>query len=289
LCALEGAVRHIPDQGRGKSATEIRPSADEEAFSVLQTPVRIPVEEAKTVKNRPTLSKVLEWGGIVAGVIMIAFGAAAIYLGYNGRSTVHDNLHNEFIVGSADMTTSAIQQEIDQIIRPAQEGIAAAREKAGVPAVEFTPLSAPSCSVANKAIDNGTTARCFAQYLRLHALRSTSGLTYSQMGRYRAKENAPVKETDFAGGTDNPLYAQVDPKTNQPIDNGTRDLWVTATALSSALNLAYTAEQIALFGVVVGVALLLTGVGLIILAVAVLHAPKERSAAAEPAPPRPTT
>ena len=43
------------------------------------------------------------------------------------------------------------------------------------------------------------------------------------------------------------------------------------SALSSALNLAYTAEQISLFGIVVGIALLLTGIGLVILAVAVLH------------------
>ena len=45
----------------------------------------------------------------------------------------------------------------------------------------------------------------------------------------------------------------------------------TQTSLASALNLAYTAEQISLFGIVVGIALLLTGIGLLILAVAVLH------------------
>ena len=93
------------------------------------------------------------------------------------------------------------------------------------------------------------------------------------MGRYVAKDDAPPAETDFAGGTSNAAVAEIDPKTSQPLDNGTRELWVTATALSSALNLAYTAEQISLFGIVVGFALLLTGIGLIILAVAVLHRP----------------
>jgi hypothetical protein len=44
---------------------------------------------------------------------------------------------------------------------------------------------------------------------------------------------------------------------------------VTETALTSALNLAYTATQISLFGIVVGVALLLTGLGFLILAFAV--------------------
>ena len=222
------------------------------------------------MNNRSTLRRILEIGGIVAGVIMIGFGAAAIYLGFDGRSTVQNNLSNEFIVGSDDMTPGAINEEIPGIIA-SQKQIAAERTKAGVEPIEFTPVAAPSCSVAGEEIDNGSDARCFAQYLRIHALRSTSGLTYSQMGRYAAKDDAPPAETDFAGGTSNAAVAQIDPKTSQPVDNGTRELWVTATALSSALNLAYTAEQISLFGMVVGVALLLTGIGLVILAVAVLH------------------
>jgi hypothetical protein len=40
------------------------------------------------------------------------------------------------------------------------------------------------------------------------------------------------------------------------------------TALSTALNMTYMAEQLSLFGMVVAVALLLTGVGLVILAFA---------------------
>ena len=222
------------------------------------------------MKNRPRLRRFLEIGGIAAGVIMVGFGVAAIYMGFDGRATVQDNLANEFIVGSEDMTPDVINDEIPGIVA-AQKQIAAERAKAGAEPIEFTPVSAPSCSVAGEEIDNGTDARCFAQYLRIHALRSTSGLTYSQMGRYVAKDDAPPAETDFAGGTSNPQYAQVDPQTNQPADNSTRELWVTATALSSALNLAFTAEQISLFGIVVGIALLLTGIGLFILAVAVLH------------------
>ena len=50
------------------------------------------------------------------------------------------------------------------------------------------------------------------------------------------------------------------------------------------------AQQIALFGIVVGIALLLTGIGFVILALAVF-ARRERSPAAEPpaAPAAPTT
>ncbi len=222
--------------------------------------------------EKTTRRRILEIGGIVSGVVMVAFGVAAIYLGIDGRSTVQDNLGNEFIVGSDDMTPAEINKEIPGIVA-AQKKIEADRQQAGLEPIEFTPVEAPSCSVAGEAIDNGTDARCFAEYLRIHALRSSSGLTYSQMGRYTATNDAFVEETDFAGGTSNPALAVIDEKSGQPVSNGARDLWVTATALSSALNLAYTAEQISMFGIVVGIALLLTGIGLIILAVAVLHRP----------------
>jgi len=43
-----------------------------------------------------------------------------------------------------------------------------------------------------------------------------------------------------------------------PVQNQTRNLWVTATALTTALNTAFLAERIALFAIVMGVALLLT-------------------------------
>ena len=42
---------------------------------------------------------------------------------------------------------------------------------------------------------------------------------------------------------------------------GARQVWVTETALSTALQSSYMASQLALFGIVVGVALLLAGIG----------------------------
>ena len=59
-------------------------------------------------------------------------------------------------------------------------------------------------------------------------------------------------------------------KSGEPISNGARNTWVTETALATALNVSYMAEQIALFGIVVGIALLLSGIGFVILAFAVL-------------------
>src|SRR5436305_1522233 len=63
------------------------------------------------------------------------------------------------------------------------------------------------------------------------------------------------------GGTSNPDFALTDPKTKQPVPNGARNVWVTETALTTALNTSYMAEQIALFGLVVGIAMLLSGIG----------------------------
>src|SRR6478672_11824445 len=54
--------------------------------------------------ERYPLNKFLKYGGIVASTILIVFGIGAIIVGANGRSTVRDNLAQEKIVGSADMT-----------------------------------------------------------------------------------------------------------------------------------------------------------------------------------------
>ena len=49
------------------------------------------------------MRKLFEIGGIIAGVVLIAFGVAAIYMGFDGRSTVRDSIEQEQIIfGSAD-------------------------------------------------------------------------------------------------------------------------------------------------------------------------------------------
>ena len=55
---------------------------------------------------------------------------------------------------------------------------------------------------------------------------------------------------------------------------------MTETALTTALNVSYMAEQIALFGLIVGIALLLSGIGFIILALIVLGAGSKKEATA---------
>ena len=59
--------------------------------------------------------------------------------------------------------------------------------------------------------------------------------------------------------------AATDPKTGQPVENGLRNMWVNETALTTALNTAYFAESVATFAIVMGIALLLTGIGFLVL------------------------
>ncbi len=210
------------------------------------------------------MRKVLEIGGIVAAAVLIAFGIAAIVMGMDGRSTVNSSLKQEQITGTGDMSPTAIGAEV-KAAQTAQDQLFAKLHKAGVQ-ITASPIETPSCTVANEQVNTGERARCFAQFMRIHTFAATSGLTYSQMGRYVAVDNAPFKATDGLGGTSDPRYAKIDTKTQQPVSNGRRDLWVTYTALTTALNTSYLASQIALFGVVVGIALLLSGIGFGILA-----------------------
>ncbi|MDX6408741.1 MAG: hypothetical protein QOE13_1812 [Gaiellaceae bacterium] len=201
------------------------------------------------------MRKLLEWGGFAAGAILVAFGVGAIVMGFSGRATVADSLKLERIVGSADMTPALIAKEA---------------KDAGLTDV----ANMPTVSVAGEAIDSGPRARAFASYMRIHALEASGGFTYAQMGRFAAKPGAPKAELAVGGGTDNPQYALVDQASKQPVANGARNLWVTETALTTALNTSYMADRLGLFGIVVGIALLLSGIGFIVLAFAALHRPK---------------
>jgi hypothetical protein len=186
------------------------------------------------------MRKLLEIGGLVAGAVLIVFGVVAIAMGIDGRSTVRDSLKQEQIVGSEDMTPALIKQ---------------GAMEAGLPAT----IDIPTLAVAGETIDTGEEARAFAQYLRIHALESSGGYVYAQMGRFMAANGDPKGTSDEA--------LALKGEDGKPIPNASRNTWVTATALSTALNVSYMAEQLALFGIVVGVALVLAGIGFIVLAV----------------------
>jgi hypothetical protein len=189
-------------------------------------------------------------GGFVAGGVLIAFGIVTIVLAIYGHHTVKMELERQKIVGTPDMTPSAIKEEAS---------------KAGLEDVDL-----PSCDVAGKEITTGPRARCFAQYMDIHAREATGGYVYAEMGRYQAKPDAPKSELTPDGATNNADYAVSDPKTKQPVENGARTIWVSETGLATALNVSYMASALSLFSLVVGIALILAGIGFIVLAVAAL-------------------
>jgi hypothetical protein len=192
-------------------------------------------------ESKMSKRKMFEYGGLLAGVVLIAFGVGALLMSFDARSTVKDELAREQIVGSDDMSPSAIQAGIDE---------------AGL----TDQVSAPSCDVAGEPINTGDEARCFSQYMRIHALESSGGLTYAQMGRFVAAD-----DPENPAGTSDEAAALTDEEGN-PVPNTARNTWVTETSLSTALNLSYMAERLALFGIVVGIALILTGIGFLVLA-----------------------
>ena len=192
-------------------------------------------------------SKLFNYGGVAAAVVLIAFGVTSIVMGVNGRDTVRSNLGNELIVGSPDMTPKAIAAEAK--------------------AAGLKDVTLPTKSVAGQSINTGAEARTFAQYMRIHALEATGGQTYAQMPRFAT--------ADGKGTNDEKAALQ---KNGRPVDNAARTVWINETALSTALNTSYFAENVALFSIVMGVALLLTGIGFLVLTLGLVRVPARRTA-----------
>ena len=167
------------------------------------------------------MSKLFQYGGIAASIVLIAFGAGSIVIGLSGKAEVRDNLKREQIVGTPDMAKS----------------------------------------VANKQVLTGAQAKAFADGMRKHTLEATGGQTYAQMGRFLDANGKPTSDEKAAA---------IDPKTKKPVENGARNIWVTETALTTALNTSFFAESVATFAIVMGAALLLVGGGFLVLTLRVL-------------------
>lgn len=175
--------------------------------------------------------RLLEIGGILAGALLIAIGVGALYIGIDARNTVRDSIEQENITfGTVD--DPAVAEHAEQW--------------------------------AGEQVQTGDQARAFALIMRDHALEASGGLTYAEMGRYVAAD-----DPEDPAGTSDEEEAVTDEEGN-PVPNGARNTWVTATSLSTALNVSYMAERLSLFSIAVGIALLLAGVGFVILSVAVL-------------------
>ena len=181
------------------------------------------------------MNKLYVYAGIAASVVMIAIGIGSIVVGASGRSEVRDKIELEQISGTPDMNPDDTR---------------AAVEEAGI------DVDIPDCDVADKPVDDGESAKCFAEYLRVHALEGTGGKVYAEMPRFATADGE---------GTDDPAEALKDPETGEPMSNQERNTWVTATALSTALNTSFFAESVATFSIVMGICLLLAGIGFLVL------------------------
>jgi len=160
------------------------------------------------------MRKLLQYGGIVASVVLIAIGIGAIFTGLQGRSQVRSDLAAEQIVGTDDST------------------------------------------IPGQTVDTGAEAQAFALIIRKHTLEATGGQTYSQMDRFLDANGKPTSDEKLAA---------INPASGKPQENGLRNMWINATALSTALNTAYFAERVATFAIVMGFALLLSGIGFTVL------------------------
>jgi hypothetical protein len=186
--------------------------------------------------------KWLRIGGYASGGVLIALGIAVVVLGIWGFTFTRDHIEQENITfGSVE--DPAVAEHAEQW--------------------------------AGEPVDTGRKALAQAEIMREHTLSSTGGLTYAEMGRYQSAENP----SDPKGTNDEAAAAKDD--SGEPISNGARNIWVTETALATALDMGFMSEMLSIFSVVVGIALLLTGIGLVILAKAVFG---KRAPEAVPSP-----
>jgi hypothetical protein len=176
------------------------------------------------------MNKFFKYGGLVASIVLIAFGVGSIYTGVDGRDRVQSDLAQEQIVGTPDST------------------------------------------IPGQKVDTGSEAQAFAATIRKHTLEATGGQTYAQMERFVDENGKPTNDENAAAK---------DPRSGEPVANQARNIWVTSTALQTALNTAYFAEGVATFAIVMGIAMLLSGIGFLILTLRVLREPAGEAKAAK--------
>jgi len=125
-------------------------------------------------------------------------------------------------------------------------------------------VGTPDSTIPNQKVDTGAKAKAFADVMRKHTLEATGGQTYAAMGQFLDRAGKPTSDEKAAA---------IDPKTQKPVANPARQIWVTETALTTALNTAFFAEGVSTFVMAMGFALLLVGAGFLVLTLMTLRRP----------------
>jgi hypothetical protein len=167
----------------------------------------------------------------LAAVVLVAAGALLLVLGIHAGSTVKDGLSEQQLVGMPDMTPSAIEEEA---------------RKAGL---KVSKLPIPSCSIAEDAIDSGSRAHCYEQYLTVQTLIAAGGRYYEQIPRFATSNGRGADDIALADLIVN----------GKPVENPARTVWTKEVPLATALNSSYMASQIGMIALVSGAALILCG------------------------------
>jgi hypothetical protein len=126
-------------------------------------------------------------------------------------------------------------------------------------------VGTPDSTIPGQTVDTGGEAKEFAAVMREHTLEATGGLTYAEMDRFLDESGKPTSDE---------AAAAKDPKSGEPVENAARNIWISSTAFQSALNTAYFAENVALFVMAMGGALLLVGIGFLVLTFRLLKNPR---------------
>ena len=177
------------------------------------------------------IRRVLEIGGLVAGVVLIAFGAVAIYMGFDGRNTVRDSIKQEQIFFGNAAEDEAVAKHAEQW--------------------------------SEEQVLDGDQARAFALIIREHALGARRPDVRGD-GPLRVRRRSQRSEGDERRGGCREGRGRPADLERRPEHLGDRD-----RALERAEHELH-GGALAIFGIVVGVALLLSGVGFMVLALVVL-------------------
>ena len=165
----------------------------------------------------------LPYVAIVLGVVTILAGVFAILQGADAKSDVRDKLAAQSITLTDD-------------------------------AGEIVPGAEPGALV-----DDPEAAEAMAEIINAHALESTNGLTYAEMGRFATEDGDPA-------GTNDEEEAATGPN-GQPLPNPARNTAFQAAALQTSLYSSFMGFKVAdfvqgfgLFAIAVGIFMIFAGV-----------------------------